>query len=228
MVFYDKEGNKYSYNISKDSYFDRGRNAKVYKICDDECLKVLNRDPSNYFNEKVYDIIKYLSLDGLVKLGIPFYIDGKIKAYTMEYLEKTKISILDMPTEYTLDNLARLHKEMVILANNNIETFDLYYRNAIVGDSNIKLIDFDSFIINRDKDSALYHNIGSLLYVFQGLYKDALKNIGMDIENEMINNMTVKNYLSYLFGYTGYKEDPAKVLERKLVKTKTPRELFNI
>lgn len=227
MVFYDKEGKQYNYDILKENYFDRGSKSKVYKINDRECLKVLNKDPMNFFNEEVYNIIQRLSLEDLVKLGIPFYIDDKIKAYTMEYFEKSSKSILDMPTEYTLDNLNSLYKAILILAKNNIETFDLYYRNVIVGDSQIKLIDFDSFILNRDIASALYHNTGSLLYTFGGLYKDALLKKGIDLETKMIGDISAKKYLSYLFSYTGYKEEPVKVLQRKLVGTKTPMELFD-
>ena len=227
MTFYDKEGKQYTFNISKYDYFDRGTQAKIYRINDKECLKVMNRDPDNYFDEDLYYEINSLFLEGLVKLGIPFYTDGKIKAYTMEYLEKSNTSILDMPTEYTLDNMNRLYKAMLILTKNLILAKDLYHRNIIVGSSKMTIIDFDGYKKLTFDNDILWHNINNLLYAFKGCYKEALKSAGIDIETMKIGNMTLEDYLGYLFDYDGYKENPAIVLERKMIGTKTPRELFD-
>ena len=227
MVFYDKDGNKHTYNIEGKQPFDKGTQAKIYRISNTECLKVLNKDPQNYFNEDTYNTIRSLSLNGLVQLGIPFYLDGKIKAYTMEYLERSEVSILDMPTEYTLDNLNSLYKDMLVLTKNLILATDLYYRNIIIGDKKMSIIDFDGYKKLTFNNDILWHNINNLLYAFRGCYKKALENIGIDTSTKMIGNMTVEDYLCYLFGYNGYKEEPAKVLERKMIGTRTPMELFN-
>ncbi len=232
MIFYDKEGKPYSFNISKDDYFDYGSTSKVYRINSDECLKVMDKDSVMYFKEELYDEIKSLSLDSLVKLSIPFYQDGKIKAYTMEYLEKSKKSILDMHTEYLLDNLHSLYKDILVLAKHLIVTSDLYHRNIVIGDSGIKLIDFDGYLkmsFDGDilKQNILKQNIAYLLYAFKRLFQEELIAKGFELNDVFWNNMTRNKYLNYLFDCNGYKEEPAKVLERKMIGTKTPMELFD-
>ena len=227
MDFYDKDGKTYTFNITEDDYFDQGTQAKIYKINDKECLKVMNSYHSNYFNEELFNELKSLSLKGLVKLGVPFYIDGKIKAYTMDYLEKSTKSILDMPTEYTLDNLNSLYKDILILAKNLIMAIDLYHRNIIIGDSKMTIIDFDVYKKLSFDNNILWHNTNNLLYAFKRHYAASLKSSGIDFNTKKIGNMTVDDYLGYLFDYTGYKEEPSLVLERKLIGTRTPRELFD-
>lgn len=230
MVFYDKDGNIHTYNMNADNCFDKGLKAKVYRISDTECLKVLNCDPINYFDEEVYNEIKSLSLNGLVKLGIPFYTDGMLKDYTMEYLEKSKRSILDMSTEYTLDNINSLYKTLNVLADNSILVQDLIERNLIVGDSKITLIDLDNYKkTNFSKSDILYKNTWYLLFAFKKLYQAELIAKGYDLDDldTFLNgDMTLNENLTYLFDYNGNKEEPSIVLKRKLVGTRTPMELF--
>ena len=131
MIFYDKNGKEYNFDISKENQIGHGRNAKIYKVSDTECIKVMNKDPDNFFREDIYEIFKTLSLPTFVKIGTPFYINGKIKAYTMEYLKRTDKSILDMPTEYTLDNLDKIYKDLVILSKYLVNAFDLYHKKNL-------------------------------------------------------------------------------------------------
>ena len=230
MVFYDKNGNIHTYNIEENSYIDKGLKAKIYRISDTECIKVLNCDPINYFDEEVYNEIKSLSLNGLVKLGIPFYTSGMLKDYTMEYLEKSKSSILDMPTEYTLDNINSLYKSLNVLADNSILVQDLIERNLIVGNSKVTLIDLDNYKkSNLSKTDILYKNTWYLLFAFKRLYQAELIAKGYDLDDldTFLNgDMTLNENLTYLFDYNGYKEEPAKVLEKEFKGTKTPMELF--
>lgn len=227
MILYDKERKPHIFNIFEEDYFDYGSQAKVYRISKDECLKVLNKDPKNYFKEEVYDEIKSLSLDSLVKLGIPFYQNGRIKAYTMEYLEKSIKSILDMSTEYLLDNIHSLYKDILVLAKHLIVTSDLYHRNIVVGISQIKLIDLDGYLKMSFDGGILRQNIAYLLYAFKRLFQEELIAKGYELNNVFWNNMTRNDYLSYLFDYKEDKEEPAKVLEKEFKGTKTPMELFD-
>ena len=67
------------------------------------------------------------------------------------------------------------------------------------------------------------------MYTFRRLYEIELEKKGIDINNVMIGNMSISKYLSkYLFNYgsNNHMEEPAKVLERRLVGIKTPMELF--
>lgn len=221
MIFYDKDRKPYAFDISKEDYFDKGTTSKIYRIGNNECLKVMNRDPSNCFDEYLFNRLKMLSLDGLVKLGTPFYIDGDIKAYTMDYLEKSKRSILDFPIEYILDNLDRLYKDILVLTKNLILTIDLYYRNLIIGESKMTIIDFDKYLRLSYDNDILYRNTSYLLYSFKKHYENALN--GIDIYTKTIVNMkmTASEYLDYLFDYTGYKEEPSMVLKRKIADTRT-------
>ena len=76
-------------------------------------------------------------------------------------------------------------------------------------------------------NNILWHNTNNLLYAFKRHYAASLKSSGIDFNTKKIGNMTVDDYLGYLFDYTGYKEEPSLVLERKLIGTRTPRELFD-
>lgn len=229
MVFYDKEGNVYEFNISKDDYFDRGTKAKIYRISDNECLKVMNRDPDNYLREYIYDVIKALALPTFVKINTPFYVKGKIKAYTMEYLKKANISILDMPIEYTLDNLNNMYMDLSILAKYWIDAYDLCRSNVIIGDTGMTIIDYDAYKKCASESEALFYSVMNLVYTFRKIYERALQEKGIDIDNMMIDNVTIAEYLSsYLFKneYENYTEEPSKVLKRKIGDVKTPMDLF--
>lgn len=227
MILYDKESKPYVFNIFEEDYFDYGSQAKMYRISHGECLKVIDKYSNGCFNEVMFNDLKSLALDSLVKLGTPFYKNGKIKAYTMEYLEKSIISILDMPTEYLLDNLHDLYKDLFVLAKNLIVANDLYYRNIIVGPSKIKLIDLDGYFKKSFDGGISRQNIAYLLYAFKRLFQEELIAKGYELNNVFWNNMTRNDYLSYLFDYKEDKEEPAKVLERKMIGTRTPMELFD-
>lgn len=230
MVFFDKDGNIHKIDLTNDNKIGAGRNAKVYRISDKECIKVMNKDPDNYFRQDIFDIFKSLSLPSFVKIDTPFYVDGKIKAYTMDYLESTDKSILDMPTEYTLDNLNRIYKDLLILSKYLITAFDLYHKNVILGDDKMTVIDYDSYYKGDTQEEALFASIWNLMYTFRRLYETALEKKGIAVDSMMIGNITISQYLAkYLFNYDyhNHREEPAKVLERKLVGTKTPMELFN-
>lgn len=229
MVFYDKNGNTYDFNISKDDYFDRGRNAKIYRISDNECLKVMNRDPDNYLREDIYDVINSLFLPTFVRINTPFYVNEKIKAYTMEYLKKSNISILDMPIEYTLDNLNNMYKDLSVLAKYWIDAFDLCRSNVIIGDNGMTIIDYDAYKRCESESEALFYSVWNLMYTFRKIFERALEEKGINIDKAMIDGVNIAKYLSsYLFKYSydNYMEEPSKVLKRKLVDVKTPMDLF--
>ena len=235
MILYDKVGKPHKFNIFEEDFFDYGTQAKIYRINYNDCLKVIYKYSSSSFNEEMFDILQSLSLSSLVKLGTPFYRNGKIKAYTMEYLERSIKSILDMPTQYLLENLHNLYKDILILAKNSIITNDLYYRNLIVGDSKITLIDLDGYIKMPFNDDILKQNIDCLLYTFKRLFQEELILKGFELNKGSFSGMSINKYLDYLFGYNNYKEEPAMVLERKIIGTRTPLiigtrtplELFN-
>lgn len=229
MIFYDKNGNIHNFDLNSDNKIGAGRNAKVYRISNDKCLKVMNKDPNNFFSEDIFEIFKTLSLPSFVKIDTPFYVDGKIKAYTMEYLEQTDKSILDMPIEYTLDNVNNIYLDLLKLSKYLINAFDLYHKNVILDDDKITVIDYDAYYKSKTEYEALSASIWNLMYTFRRLYETELEKRGIDINNVMIGNMSISKYLSrYLFNYgdANHMEEPAKVLERRLVGIKTPMELF--
>lgn len=232
MVFYDKDSNKYTYSIEDKKPVGEGMKAKIYKISSSECLKVLHCDPNCYFDEDTFSEIKSLSLKGLVRLGTPFYSGGKLKDYIMEYIEKSKVSILDMPIDYTIDNINALYNDLSILADNSIEVHDLFEGNLIVGSSKVTLIDLDDYVKrpSADKKMTLYSNTWFLLYAFKRLYQAELMRKGYDLCTTSKDNITINHCLSDMFDYNideiEYKTNPAVKTKRKLQGVKTPIELF--
>ena len=220
MVFYDKEEKPYSYVLNRDNYVGSGATATVYRINDDKCIKVFYPDDDCYFDEDLFDVFISLSLDSFVKLDIPFYDKRLIKAFVMDYLSSSSTSIINMPTEYTLDNFNTLYKDFMMLTKNNIKLEDLMPQNVIVGDNKMSVIDYDRSEVSKDS-VLLENNIWWLLYIFRSLYRKAL--IDANISNDSLNS----NIINYLFGadYNNHKE-MAKVLARKMSGTKKPIELF--
>lgn len=225
MELYDKEDKKYTFNLN--NLLGEGKTGYVYKISDSECLKISKGYQDYLFDSRVFDILKESYLSSVVKLGVPFYLLNEIAAYTMEYCEASKESILDMPFEYTLDNLDSLYRDIQILTKYNIITNDLYADNVVIGDNQIKIVDCDNYEFNRNNLYLLAKNVDNLLYTFYGIYKKALIKKGIDLEENMIGNMTVDNYLyEYLFYNHDENISPAFILKRKIGNIKRPIELF--
>ena len=220
MVFYDKNVNPYNKNLIKNNYIGSGATATVYMVEDNRCIKVFYPDDDCYFDEELFNKFKSLPLNSFAKLDMPFYEQGLIKAFTMDYIPSSSTNILNMEVEYTLDNFNNIYKDILTLTNNHIKIEDLMLHNIIIGDNKMMVIDYDRYEISNDKN-LLKNNIWWFLYAFRSIYKYSF--INEDIPNNTVNN----NVIDYLFSNNySNNEEITKVLRKKLSNVKKPVDLF--
>lgn len=219
MTFYDKDGKPYNYDIGPSSFIGEGTTGKVYKINDKECLKCIDY---GYFPKGLFQLLNNMDLNGFIKLGIPFYKNYCIIAYTMEYLKKSFQSILDKPTDYTIDNFEIIYNDVVKLSSCGIKLYDLCWKNMIVGEEIIKVIDFDYYDKTLEND-VYFFNVDNLVNAFKFLYLDAVKN---DSRINVSSMLELIDFLDCLFDIDGYYDNPVSTLKKMLVGVKRPRDLF--
>ena len=138
-------------------YFGQGMCARVYKK-DDKVLKVY-KDGCPYIyhlSKSVFEKIKKLDLNNIVKLDdyyhfFNFYLEYKLPmdAYTMEYIEKDNVNLLECDKDYILDTINELEKTIILLSKNKIEVNDLHHTNMIFNSKGATLIDLDTYHINK-------------------------------------------------------------------------------
>ena len=150
IKLYDKLGNIVSYNIDK--VMARGSHAKVYRISDNVCLKKFNILPYKYDTE-MFKRFMELDLANFYKIYELYYNKkGKIDGYTMEYYQDSVDNIIDIPTEYILDNFSTILNSINRLSNEGIQVNDLIPINFIYGKDKITVIDIDNYKLKKDCD----------------------------------------------------------------------------
>ena len=103
----------------------------VYKIGKDKCLKYITNDSKS--NPEVIEEIMKLDLESFYKIYKLLYDrDGYFSGYTMKYYYSEDIDILIMPTDYTLDNFARIERDVKKISEKNILVDDLHIENVIL------------------------------------------------------------------------------------------------
>ena len=229
MMLLYKDGRPFTLNPDNINETFYGTKGIVYRINKDECLKVMNRKiPNNFFSEEIFNVFTSLDLTNFAHISVPFYDNSIIIAYIMEYLEQSVENILDMPIEYTLDNIAGIYSDLLKLAKHLITAFDLYHKNVILCSSKIVVIDFDSYVKLTSFEEALLNSLNNLMYTFRKLYEEALIKKNINFDEKTISGIPIKSYLDYLFNTRCFPNEPALVLKRKFVGAKTPMDLFKI
>lgn len=220
MILYDKDGKECNYELGHENFINSGTTARVYRINDSECLKIIDY---GYFPREIFDLLSNISLDSFVKLGIPFFKKFCICAYTMEYFNESSESILEKPTEYTLDNFEKIYNDVVKLSSYGFKLYDLCWKNMIVGDSQMKVIDFDFYDKPSDEEVNFF-NIDNLRVAFKYLYLEAIK---LNTRINVPNVHKLWEFIDYLFDINDADYDnPPLTLKRKMSTVKKPIDLF--
>ena len=183
-MLYDKNDN--ILDTTNFTYFNEGKCAKLFRD-NNTVLKSYKFDCTYryYFSKEVFDKLKELDLESIVKLYDYFYLYKKGKfghilkpdAYTMEYVNNPNINLLDQDKEYLLDIMSKLEKDINILTNNKIRLSDAHYQNIIFQEKGAKIIDIDLLrnvkLLNKKK--LLLFNKIELLYYIISILKYELK-----------------------------------------------------
>lgn len=207
MLYYTKDGKVIDINTK--NYLNSGTQGKISLIEPSICLKeytISNQTKSIFddmgttFNQEMFDYFKFNFNDSnLCELYDLLYDDKltTVLGYTMKYYQETINNILTMPTSYILDNYNKIYELVLKLTDECIRIVDLNSRNIINTDNQMVVIDYDKYYLDNDteKDLLTYLNKSALIFAFKGIFKDSLKKLGINIEN----NSEINSQLSSLF-----------------------------
>lgn len=210
MVYYNKNGEIVNYNCEKVK-FNSGTQGGIYRLADDDsiCLKsyvdndltkTIFDDQGKRFTPEMFDYFKEdFDHPSFCKLYDLMY-DEKMSvvvAYTMKYYKESLENILFMPTSYLLDNFSLIYDAITQLVSDCIRVVDLSSSNIINTDDGMIVIDNDKYYMDNesDKETLSYINKSALMYAFKGIFKDALKRHGVEIDN----NFEFKKMIDSLF-----------------------------
>lgn len=233
MVYYTKDSREVEFSPSEDNYIHSGTQGSVYRYSADKCIKVYYDNETSCFEEDMFETFKKFNLANYCKLYELLYDENnRVSSFIMEYCESIKENILFMPTEYTLENLSLLFKSVNTLSAEGIITRDMYYKNVILREKEITIIDFDKcarvlapFMVKPTveysfkKEELRSTNINNLLCLFEDIYKESLKSLGIDVGS----GSHARELLNYLFSYS---YNPPKTLAKKLAGVKKPIDLL--
>ncbi len=203
--FYDEFANVKSYCL--DNYYTFGATSKIYKVGNNECLKVLTEDA--VFDDRILKKVRELELDYYYQIhDILYNIDKVFRASTAAFYEMDEKSILEKNSDYTARSLYYLDKSFRKLAYNKIMVIDAHSENAVLTKDKIVIIDADSYrFCNLSLERLEVINYERLMALFKDIYNEAIDNYDMLIDNSIINNLFAGNI---------------DMITKKLTKYKTP------
>lgn len=211
MIYYT-ENSKQVEIISKSFAISSGEQGYIHKLDDNKCIKSYIKGMPT-IDPEIFKLYKELSLEGYSKLYDIFYRDPELQqvaGYTAKYYTEDPENLLFRSTEYTIYNLEVLYNAMKILSENQILVKDLIPRNIILGKDNVTVTDYDSCRLSaKNVEELTKQNIDSLMHLFKGLYKEAFKELAVNIEK----NKELSNYINYFFSNGN---EPIKKLQRKM------------
>ena len=222
MLIYSKDE---ILDISNFKYFDEGTCAKLY-FQDNIVLKIYKINTKNYyyFSKKIFNELKELNLDSIVKLYNYYYEDtNKLtkllppRFYTMEFINNPNIILIEQTKEYLLDIISSIEKDVITLTKNKIKIYDTHHRNIIFMENSAKIIDIDLFSKNnlisykklllQNKKLLLYYIISTIeyelkknnmyTYLYETLFKyNDLINLSVtDYLDNLLNEGTIQDYI---------------------------------
>lgn len=217
IKLFKKNGELVSYNVGKP--MARGSHAKVYRIGKDRCLKKFNIFPFKYDME-MFDIFLESDLANFYKIYELLY-NRKIRldAYDMKFYKEDVFNIIDIPTDYILDNFSSILMSINILSRKGIQVRDLIPINLIFSKDGITVIDVDSYrrLKDCDKDELAAKNELALVKVLQELMLANLIGYYSDDEN-------IGKYLRANDGL--FRTNKFSDISKKLVRCKTPMDYY--
>lgn len=231
MKYYDKNNNEIIIPASVlDNEIGHGQCATVYRYTEDLCFKRYDRDikiKRNFLDTSIYDCLKGIDNPSRVDIKKLLYEDINNKytadAYLLAYYKEVYQDLLEVPTEYLLYNMEEIFKliEEISKLQIRFDLYDLKRSNLILTDTNIILIDPDTWFFERlDIPKIEKININNIMGMFGEIAKESLKN--NHLEFLIKNNLYNYNVSNKLFPLTSNKDRAMKVLTKRLNGYKRP------
>lgn len=216
MILYTKDNEKIQIHIKKENRIGGELYGNVYKLSDSSCIKIYKSIDD--IDLETLKLIKKLDLKNYYKIYEFYYSNrGALKAHTMKYYTSEEIDILTTEMPYTLTNLANLLESVDTLNRNNIVIDDTHSNNAILGSTEITIIDVDLYHFNRfyNKFQLKVKNINALKYLFESLFIEAIIKYHPEY-----NTFTVLEVIKSIFNL--YDTSSVENTYRRLEKYKYP------
>ena len=189
MSYYNQKYKKLNINLEGFEYLNEGWNAQV---CQNGKIAFKEYFPEiRHFNRmdlKVFNILRSINHQHFIKLYDAYCMireedlikykekekDFRIDAYTSKLYQKSDINPLYEPTDYLLDNFRELEKLFEVFSRNKIHTEDVKYKNSIVTDKGIVILDPDLYRENTTFDEQKLHRLNKrkLLSFFETMLYD--------------------------------------------------------
>ena len=204
--------------------------ATVYRYSEKLCFKQYDRDikiKRNFLDTSIYDCLKNIDNPSLVDIKKLLYKDKNNKstadAYLLSYYQEANHDFLEIPTKFLYYNMEELFKLMKEISSLQIrlDLYDFKRTNLILTDTNIILIDPDSWFIKRDNIFDIEKlNINNILGMFGKITEESLRT--NYLEFLIKNNLYDYNISHKLFPLTTNKDKAMKVLSKRLKGYKRP------
>lgn len=179
----------YFYNGQRVDYtdnnlIDKGTCGKIYLLDNNRCLKLYDEECAKKMEKDIFSLLKIYKLDNYYVLYDLVYDENKSNiGYISKYYRPSETNLLLMPMEYIVYNYNRIYESLMILTNNGVLAKDLYYKNVIIGDDKMTVIDADSYVYEKcDYEVLKSRNLSYLSYLFKGLYQDEAAKLGINLE----------------------------------------------
>lgn len=203
MILYNQNKKTVFFDFESSICINHGNTSNIYKI-DDYILKKYYVYASDAFklDIEILEILNQINSENMIKIYDLLYEDidlSELSGYTAKYYEDKKINIFDKDLDYVLDNMNNIEKLFDELSKNIIRVKDLKYKNTILMDDKIILIDPDAYKkVNYSESSLRKINKKRLLSLFKNIYlcclskKDGCKKIYdlFDIKVDESTNIT--------------------------------------
>jgi hypothetical protein len=149
-------------NVIRSNLIGCGNNAQVYKDGNlsykeymDDCYSRIKRE--------VFESLKDINHPNFIKLRDLYHIDDKVMGYSYDYVKSSDNLMIDMPIEYTYQNLYQLKSLLNELNKRKILIDDENYNNVIVGNDSLVIIDPDMYRIHNSEDYVRRENTSLLI-----------------------------------------------------------------
>ena len=177
MKLYDEKGNKVKIKQGRSIY--NGRNSKLYKVSEEDLLKVWKKKPE-IWTEEIMKLLMELYLSNFYQIKKLYYTKDTttLKAMRMKnYQTRENPDILTESTYYTLENLWSILENATTLTEHDVWINDLHTDNVILEEQKIIIIDTELYTKNRffTKEDLFQKNIDSVMELFFRLFQEALE-----------------------------------------------------
>lgn len=221
MYLYNSNGKRIRYDLA--SRIGGEAYGNIYKLSDEECLKVYKGKP-DIINKEILEYIKKLNLKRFYEIHELLYNkNNQFKAHTMKYYLPEEIDILTEPIDYTLSNIFNILDSVNTLTQNNILICDMHTGNIIINNDGITIIDTDLYTFNKFyvESTLRFKNISALQYLFQEIYFEAMKKYHSEYYSHTTSEL-IKNLFRL------YSPREQEETHKKLTKCKYPIDYIKI